>query len=463
LAAVDLDAGLACGQARFVGPQSAPEPDDDGVVGALTLPAWVFRIPGPAWLFIALAAVDVAISASLRAATFGPFGPTPTQLLGAAPQLVGAAAAVLLPAAVLIGRREPGPASRLLLTGAVVVSAGELLGLAWTVAFRTVFLEGAMGAPDGRLIPAAMAQTVSWLVRLILAVGGPAVLVVALTGLQPGRGSALPGRVGTGIVAVGVGTAVLQVCAELLGVSQMGDPVLGVQILFVLWALGSGAVTVAWALVARAAFDGWASRKGNGATWMAATGGAVANLGTQLGIAVVSLVLALGQLGVAQGKEPMDGLASAIIGGVGTAIGVLRFIGMPLLAVAFARGLVPAPASGESDPLDVARVAQPGPARARPLVLATRCRTSPPPRGSGGAPPWIAPSPTEGIAADLAVSLLMARGFAPDGPLTARASWHRMAMRSVLDRRRGSRFLDRDGQPIGQTFESEQSADRRAR
>jgi hypothetical protein len=42
------------------------------------------------------------------------------------------------------------------------------------------------------------------------------------------------------------------------------------------------------------------------------------------------------------------------------AIGLLRAIGMPLLLVAFARGLVPAPASGESGPPDVASVAQPG-------------------------------------------------------------------------------------------------------
>jgi hypothetical protein len=35
--------------------------------------------------------------------------------------------------------------------------------------------------------------------------------------------------------------------------------------------------------------------------------------------------------------------------------------------------------------------------------------------------------------------------------------------RGVLDRRSGFRFLDRDGRPIGPTFETERSADPRAR
>lgn len=344
-----------------MGLQSTPEPDDDdGVVGALTLPAWLFHIPGPAWLFIALAAIDVAIHASLRAATFGPFGPTPEQLVGVAAQLVGPAARVLLPAAVLIGRREPAPAGRLLLTGAVVISAAELLGLAWTVAFRAVLLEGLMAAPDSGTVPFVIAQTVYGFMRLILAIGGPAVLLLALRGLRAGRGSTRQGRVGASIVAVGVGIAVLQACAELLGVVQMGEPTQGVQILLLLSAFGSAAVTTAWALVARAALHGWASRRGNGAAWALATGGAVAILGTQFGVAVVSLALGLGQLGVAQGKEPMDGFTTAIIGGTGTVTRFLGAIGMPLLLVAFARGLGPAPAPGESGPPDVASVAQPG-------------------------------------------------------------------------------------------------------
>lgn len=341
--------------------QGATEPDDDdGVVGALTLPAWLFHIPGPAWLFIALATIDIAIHASLRAADFGPFGPTPTQLLAAAPQLVDAAAAVSLPAAVLIGRRDLGSAGRLLLTGALVISAAELLGLAWTVAFRAIFLEGSMAEPGSGTVPLATAQTVYGLVRLILAIGGPGVLLLALRGLRAGRGSTRQGRVGASIVAVGVGIAVLQVCAELLGVVQIGGPAQGVQTLLVLSAFGSAAVTTAWALMARAAFDGWASSEGNGAAWALATSGTIAILGTQFGIAVVSLALELGQLGVAQGKEPMDGFTTAIIGGTGTVTGFFGAIGMPLLLVAFARGLEPAPAPGESGPPDVASVARRG-------------------------------------------------------------------------------------------------------
>ena len=100
----------------------------DLIVGTIRPPSWLERIPAPAWLFVGLAVFDAAYRIWQ-----GPFlGRDDFSLSNAASfilSVVAGAATVLLPAAVLVGRRRNGLAESRLLQGAVALAAAELVGL----------------------------------------------------------------------------------------------------------------------------------------------------------------------------------------------------------------------------------------------------------------------------------------------------------------------------------------------
>ena len=105
---------------------SASDPEDL-IVGTIRPPSWLERIPAPAWLFVGLAVFDAAFRIWQ-----GPLLRRDISLSNVASlflSVVAGAATVLLPAAVLVGRRSRGLAESRLLQGAVALAAAELVGL----------------------------------------------------------------------------------------------------------------------------------------------------------------------------------------------------------------------------------------------------------------------------------------------------------------------------------------------
>ena len=114
--------------------ETAPASDPrDLIVGTIRPPDWLGRIPTFAWLFVALAAIGGAyrIWQVLRS---GPDGISPTSLVFVLLSVVSGAATVLMPAAMLVGRRGLGRrglgrAASWLLQGGIALAAAELLRL----------------------------------------------------------------------------------------------------------------------------------------------------------------------------------------------------------------------------------------------------------------------------------------------------------------------------------------------
>ena len=107
------------------GPVSDPS---NLIVGTIRPPDWLGRIPTLAWLFVALAAIGVAYPI-WQAFRSGPDGISPTSLVFVLLSVVSGAATVLLPAAMLVGRRRLGSAGSWLLQGGIALAAAELLRL----------------------------------------------------------------------------------------------------------------------------------------------------------------------------------------------------------------------------------------------------------------------------------------------------------------------------------------------
>jgi hypothetical protein len=164
--------------------------DDSGdpgdlIVGTLHLPAWSGRVPAPAWVFVGLAALDVAFRTWDQIRSFEMSGTNIASLLES---VVVGAAAMLLPAAMIIGRRANGRAGSWLLQGGIALATAELVRL-----FGRDVLNALAGPPSSDVI------------ALEIVARGLAVQV-PLVALQ-----------GAGLVQIGLGLAALAAPGRPLG------------------------------------------------------------------------------------------------------------------------------------------------------------------------------------------------------------------------------------------------------
>jgi hypothetical protein len=100
----------------------------DLIVRTMSAPGWLRRIPTAVWVVIAFVAFDVAYQVwAHRTSDLSSISPRTLLSLGAA--VVGGAATVLLPAAVMVGCKDLGRSRSWLLQGAIALAAAELIGL----------------------------------------------------------------------------------------------------------------------------------------------------------------------------------------------------------------------------------------------------------------------------------------------------------------------------------------------
>ncbi len=112
----DEDGGSAAGDAS------------DLIVGTMGAPGWLRRIPTAVWVIVAFVIFDGAYQVwVLRTSDLDSISPRLLLSLGAA--VVGGAATVMLPAAVLVGCKDLGRSRSWLLQGAIALAAADLLGL----------------------------------------------------------------------------------------------------------------------------------------------------------------------------------------------------------------------------------------------------------------------------------------------------------------------------------------------
>lgn len=299
----------------------APDPTDL-IVGTIRPPTWLATIPAGAWLFVALAAIDVAY----RVGRDAPRSPDEVSLINVAGlllSLVGGAAIVLLPGAILLGRERLGKAGSTLLQGGIALAAAELLRLVGNDVLNTVvgpvsYEPGLFGAPD-------------LLVRII-AIEVPVILLrlfgLARIGLGL-RAIAAPSRpFGRILYAAPAAALAVLLAADLLTIqiSQAGPSTASDALGFaynLLILVGEAVVFVLWAWIASLAY------RQNGRTWRWIMRGALA-------IAVASVVTAIGWIVAVQQADPDD--AQQILTWFGLAASAVGALGAPFLVVAFLGG-----------------------------------------------------------------------------------------------------------------------------
>ena len=316
----------------------------DLIVGTIHPPALFGRIAARAWLFVGFAAVDVAFRTweGIRTgASFRPATDVATLIVAA---IIGAGT-VLLPAAMLLGRRGSGHAELRVLQGGIALATAELVGL---VGPRVVEALAGLSVPDG--------ETLGLVIRSS-AVQGPLVLLRVLGLVQIGRGLGLlappPRPLGRVVLAVLVVTVAFMVADDLLTIQafqavSVPDTLL---LAYDVVVLASGIVVVAlWASVASIAAR-HADR-----TWRLIAAGALAVvLGS--GIRATADLFGLSQAFMANAFTILTWSRLAAL-----AVGAF---GVSLLLVGFAAGFGPidAPQSADatrrdaSDPDSVARPA----------------------------------------------------------------------------------------------------------
>ncbi len=215
------------------------EPDrSEEVIAAWRAPEWVQRVPPSAWVFVALAAANVALRLWLpgtRPTVGAPAIVVVSFVLG----ITGSAAVVALPAAVLTGRTAGAP-RRVLLAGAAAFAAAELVVLAWLLATSTLTGQGDVIAA-GLDVPLRFAAAILGLVAPI------ALVVGARSAAGPATPSAARVRalVIAGVAVSVVATAVLY--AWLTPVAGLAAAVHPITILANALSLG---VTSAWGVLA---------------------------------------------------------------------------------------------------------------------------------------------------------------------------------------------------------------------
>ena len=305
----------------------------DLIVGTIRPPDWLGRIPTLARLFVALAAAGVAYLI-WQAFRSGPDGISPTSLVFVLLSVVSSAATVLLPAAMLVGRRGLGRAGSWLLQGGIALATAELLRL-----FGRDIVNAIAGPPS---IDADISSAISSHVVQSLAILVP-VAFLRMFGL---------GKIGLGLGAIAapsrsLGRVAFAVLAVLLAVVLVGD-VLEIQVFKaesatdtlllmynVLVVVTVLVVLGLWAWVASIA------ARRDGAPWRAIVVGAVAVvLGNAIGAA--GSLVALLQSGTDNAPTILTWtvLAAATVGAVGAAV----------LLVGFARGFEPIDNEDGSEP-----------------------------------------------------------------------------------------------------------------
>jgi hypothetical protein len=305
----------------------------DLIVGTRRPPDWLGPIPTLAWLFVALAAAGVAYLI-WQAFRSGPDGISPTSLVFVLLSVVSCATTVLLPAAMLVGRRGLGRAGSWLLQGGIALATAELLRL-----FGRDVVNAIAGPPS---IDADISSAISSHVVRSLAILVP-VALLRMFGLA---------KIGLGLGAIAapsrsLGRVAFAVLAVLLAMVLVGD-VLEIQVFKaesatdtlllmynVLVVVTVLVVLGLWAWVASIA------ARRDGAPWRPIVVGAVAVvLGNGLGAA--GSLVALQQAGTDNAPTILTWtvLAAATVGAVGAAV----------LLVGFARGFEPIDNEDGSEP-----------------------------------------------------------------------------------------------------------------
>ena len=163
-------AGIEYGEA---GPVTSPGP-----VGNWALPAWIHRISAAAWLFIALAVVDLVVSVVSHV---HPAGSVLETLLSVDLVMIfaGAALPILLPAAVLWRIHRPAASlSDPLLAGTIATAASVgLTTLGYLIATAT---QPETGLPTSS--PLDVGIRIS---AVLLGIAGPALMARAILALEP--------------------------------------------------------------------------------------------------------------------------------------------------------------------------------------------------------------------------------------------------------------------------------------
>lgn len=184
-------------------PHDASEPvadPNDLIVGTIQPPSWLERIPALAWLFVALAAFDAGFRIWQGPPLLGPDEFSPSNAAFLLLTVVAGAATVLLPAAVLVGRRGHGRAEARLLQGAVALAAAELVGLVGRDVVSLIAGPSSLGLETSSGMSDYVARVVAvQLPVLVLRIFGLAKIGLGLSALSaPSRP---PGLIVLGIVA----------------------------------------------------------------------------------------------------------------------------------------------------------------------------------------------------------------------------------------------------------------------
>ncbi len=264
----------------------------DEIVAAWHLPAWVHRVPRAAWLFVALAALDVTVRASMVLPQV--FPPDAGRYFWIVVRLLDAGLLVLLPAAVLAGP-SAGPARHALFYGTGALAAAELLSL---VLERLPFPDRDPLAASPNFLPVALQATI-----LELAILGPVAMAVGLRWSSQDR-STVRSRPARATLALAVAATAVELATIAYGVlTRPADDLVSTSMaatdvaLAVLAAFG----TVAWGTLAAVAIGG--RRPGRG--WTLLLVAALAVFATR--VAGIALMLATIPLGGIEG-DPLRAL-----------------------------------------------------------------------------------------------------------------------------------------------------------
>ncbi len=300
--------------------RAAPDPSDL-IVGTIEAPAWLDRIPALAWLFVGLAVFDAGYRIWIELDRGA--GTSPTNVVYLALSVIRGAAIVLLPAAMLVGRKGRGRGETWMLQGAVALVVAELIDLTGR------YVVDAVVGPQ--IVDTGGADTAAANLVLESLVVAVPVAIVTFFGLA---------KVGLGLDAVSgpdrpIGRIVVGVLGASLAVILVGDAVTvqnltadateaSVLVAYNLLVVGIGLVVAAlWAWVATVA----ARRSGPPWPWLRI--GAVAPvLQTAIGTAGLLVALQVVATGNALTVVTWFGIAAIAVGAVGAI----------LLLVGFGRG-----------------------------------------------------------------------------------------------------------------------------
>ena len=270
--------------------------------------AWVRRLTPLAWLFVALAVLDL-----VQRLLWLPTPSTLTASLAGVIRATAPALLVLVPAAVLVGKPRAWRTSRLILIGALVVACAELLSLGWRMYWQPA-VASAIAANER--VPGEPVGDVIRLVVVIAQLAGPVLLGVGVSrlGANPSATSSLRPTIGGYLViAFGAAVAGSQLLAVLgdQGPRHRLDVVAGVV---------AALVVVAWAsLFAIALPRGSADRSARRGSLMLATG-ALAFVATGA-LSVVNTAVLNGAVAVPSGFFVL----SSVLAGVGAVLLIAGF------------------------------------------------------------------------------------------------------------------------------------------